>query len=108
MWYSWFNFVLGAWLIIASFIPVITTNKSFCMGNNIIVGILLVIFAYLSTRVKKSMCWINVVAGIWLFISAFISGIVGSQSGNFWNYLIVGIIVAVVGIWASLSNPATE
>ncbi len=100
---AWINFVLGVWLIIVSFISGITASHSASMWNHIIVGILLVIFAYLATKAKKSMCWINVIAGLWIFISAF-TGAATSQA----NYLIVGIIVAIVGLWAALSKPATE
>ncbi len=108
MWSSWLNFILGAWLIVASFIPGIVNNKAAVMWNNIIVGIVVAILAFIATKAKKSMCWVNVIAGIWLIIAAFIPGIVANHSGAFWNTLIVGIIVAVIGIWASLTKPQEE
>ncbi len=106
MWSTWLNFVLGAWLIIASFIPGIVGNKTASLWNDLIVGILVAIFAYFSTRAKKSMCWINFIAGLWMIVAAFIPGIVASKSGNFWNDLIVGIVIVVVAVWASLAKPS--
>ena len=38
--------------------------------------------------------WVNGLLGVWLFIAAFLN--LGAK-GNFWDDLIVGIIVAVVG-----------
>ncbi len=39
---------------------------------------------------------VNGLAGIWLIISAFIPF---GHTGNLWNYLIVGVIVAILGFW---------
>jgi len=43
---------------------------------------------------------VNGILGIWLIISAFIVKGLG-DTGNLWNYLIVGIIVAVLGFWGA-------
>ncbi|MCD6506699.1 SPW repeat protein [Candidatus Poribacteria bacterium] len=44
------------------------------------------------------MNWINVVLGLWMFISGFISGIVHNRTGALINDLAVGVLVAVFGI----------
>ncbi len=46
---------------------------------------------------------VNGLAGIWLIISAFIVKSLG-DTGNLWNYLIVGVIVAILGFWAASSK----
>ncbi len=105
MWMNWVNFVLGIWLVIAAFIPSITTSKTTSFWNDLIVGIVVAILAYLATTKKKAICWVNVIAGIWLIIAAFIPSIVGSKSGNLWNDLIVGLIVLVISLVAALQKP---
>ncbi len=47
------------------------------------------------------MKWINIVnglAGIWLVVSAFLK--FADAQINFWNYLIVGVIVATLSFWS--------
>ncbi len=77
MWQDWINTLLGIWLIIAGFIPSITTNRGASFWNYIIVGIIVLILA---VWVAKSRWpeWINAILGIWLIISAFIPSLVGS------------------------------
>ncbi|MCD6245378.1 SPW repeat protein [candidate division WOR-3 bacterium] len=104
MWQNWVNFALGIWLVIAAFIPGITASKSGSLWNDLIVGVLVAIFAFMAIGAKKAICWINAILGIWLVIAAFIPGIVGSKSGNLWNDLISGIIILIVGIYAALKK----
>ena len=107
MWANWVNFVLGIWLVIAGFIPSITTSKTASLWNDLIVGILVLIFAFVAISAKKALCWVNVVMGIWLIIAAFIPGIVGKKSGNLWNDLISGIIILAIALIAALQKPKT-
>lgn len=44
-----------------------------------------------------SIRWVNVAIGIWLFISAFIWPHTTAQQTNTW---ILGILIALVGLWA--------
>ena len=104
MWANWINFVLGIWMIIAAFISGITTSKSGSLWNDLIVGTIVVILAYLATTKRKAICWVNVIIGLWLFVSAFIPSIVGSKSGNLWNDLLVGIIIGTFALIAALQK----
>ncbi len=103
MWENWTNFIIGIWLACAAFIPSITGSKSGSLWNDLIVGILVLIFAFMVVK-QKAICWINVIMGIWVIIAAFIPGIVGSKSGNLWNDLISGIIILIVALWAALQK----
>ena len=52
--------------------------------------------------------WINVLVGIWLFISAFVFASV-NLTAPFWNNIILGVIVAILGIisaWGSSPQAA--
>jgi len=46
--------------------------------------------------------WINFILGIWLIISSFV--LVKDTQGGMVNNLIVGIVVAVLALWAALSK----
>ena len=50
----------------------------------------------------KWMDIVNGLAGVWLVISAFLR--FTDASVNFWNYLIVGSIVTVLGFWAAFGT----
>jgi len=104
MWANWVNLVLGIWLIVAGFV-LKTPPKTANFWNDLIVGIIVAILAYISTTTKRVICWINVVLGIWLIIAAFLPSIVGTKTGNLWNDLIVGIVVLIVAIIAALQKP---
>ncbi len=51
---------------------------------------------------KMWQAWVNGILGLWIFIAAFLNF---GQTGNFWNDLIVGIIVAVVGFLMVKEKP---
>jgi len=46
--------------------------------------------------------WVNGILGLWVFIAAFLSF---STKGIFWNDLIVGVIVAIVGFLMVKEKP---
>jgi len=46
--------------------------------------------------------WINFILGIWLIISSFV--LVKDTQGGMVNNLVVGIVVAVLALWAALSK----
>ncbi|HHD92355.1 MAG TPA: hypothetical protein ENL06_01870 [Candidatus Portnoybacteria bacterium] len=50
------------------------------------------------------MKWVSIInglAGMWLVVSAFLK--FADAQVNFWNYLIVGIIIAVLSFWSVFS-----
>ena len=49
---------------------------------------------------------VNLLAGIWLIIAPFLLGY-SDQAAPLWNDIIVGIIVALFGIWSAVSSPRT-
>ncbi|OQX87183.1 hypothetical protein B6D60_04505 [candidate division KSB1 bacterium 4484_87] len=75
MWQAWVNGILGIWLIIAAFL----IGKKAWQG------------------------WTAVIFGIWLVIAAFIPSL-QAHTGNLWNDLIVGIIIAIAGFGALGKN----
>jgi uncharacterized membrane protein len=74
--------------------------------NSWIVGALIVIFA--ATRLSNSraagVSWLNVILGIWTFISPWVYGYTGN-SGRFINSLCVGVIVFIAAIVSANAMP---
>jgi hypothetical protein len=97
MWQGWINLVLGAWLIISSFVPLLQTP-----ANLIIVGILAVVFGFWAYK-----DWRGDIAGIlglWIFLSGSRFNLVFS-----WNFIISGIVLSIFGFWyAVLPNHRTK
>ena len=46
---------------------------------------------------------VNVIVGIWLIIAAFLKL---SATANLWNYLIMGAIVLVLSLWVGMERKA--
>jgi len=66
--------------------------------NSWIVGALIVIFA--ATRLNRPLAgvsWLNVILGIWTFVSPWVYGYTGN-TGRFINSLCVGVIVFVAAM----------
>jgi len=106
---SWLVVLLGAWEFVASFILGYSA-KTGALWDAIILGIALVIlagWAALSNLegTAKPLSWINAVLGLWLIIAPFIIGY-ANLVGALWNDIIVGILVAVLSVWAAITKTA--
>lgn len=51
----------------------------------------------------KTLAILNGILGLWLIIAAFMNL---SGQANLWNYLIVGVLVAIFGFWGSAAKNA--
>ncbi|HET9182445.1 MAG TPA: SPW repeat protein [Candidatus Angelobacter sp.] len=92
------NVVLGIWLIIAGFT---LSASGTALGNDIVVGILIVIFASwrLSNRPSgRTGSWINFILGIWLLFAPWVLGYVSNSSR--WNDFAVGWVVLILAAWS--------
>ena len=96
------NFLFGVWLIVSPYL--LSYQSGSAKWQSVIAGIAVAIFAavrYFSpAQIWAS--WVNAVVGLWLIISPFITGY--DASAAYWNQIILGILVAVVGF----SNAATH
>jgi hypothetical protein len=110
-WASGLNVIAGLWLIISPWVLGFAGYDSRMTGNNVIFGIIVAVLA--AIRVYRAagtqwLSWINVLVGIWLFISAFVFAST-SLTAPFWNNIILGVIVAILGIisaWGSSPQAA--
>ncbi|HEU5363562.1 MAG TPA: SPW repeat protein [Gaiellaceae bacterium] len=93
------NVLAGIWLIISPFVLGYTGADA--TWNPIVFGAIVAVLALarLAGGVRAAgVSWINMAIGVWLFISAFW---LASSSQASWNVGILGVIVFVLGAWAS-------
>jgi hypothetical protein len=105
---SWLVVLLGIWEVLAPFI-LGYSSKAGALWDAIILGIALIIlagWAALSNQdsTVKALEWINVALGVWLIIAPFVLGYYYiAIVAAIWNDIIVGIVVAVLAMWAALT-----
>ena len=86
------NIVLGVWLVISAFL---WPHSSAQMNNAWICGVLAVIFAAVALRAPQ-IRFLNTILSVWLFISAFALPTV--SVGTSWNSALVAIAMFIVSV----------
>lgn len=76
--------------------------------NHILVGLLLMFTGVRAAltkdvRTARTMAWIAAVAGLWLILATFLLRGFTITAG-WWNDLIVGVIVVILGVWSALAS----
>jgi hypothetical protein len=105
-WQDWVNLVLGAWLFIspwvlgfASAATEAGTTTPRAAVNAWIFGVIVVVLSIAAVvRTQPWEEWLNLLAGIWLFISPWVLGYSGTTTA-LWNALIVGALVFILACW---------
>ncbi len=100
---SGLNILAGIWLIVSPWILDFNAGDSY--WNPIIIGVIVGVLALVRAAgaFRESwLSWINVVAGAWLFVSAWW---LAESSQAQWNDWIMGAVVFVLGV---ISATATE
>lgn len=98
------NVLAGLWILFSPFF--LNGYSGPAMGNNVIVGGLIVINAlprYFGAYDSASPSWLNAVLGIWLCFSPWAFGL-SNRPEPTWNNVLLGLIVAAVGIWSALAT----
>lgn len=93
---AWINGILGTWIFVAGFLNFSATGN---MWDNLIVGIIVAILGFLMIKPKPWQGWVAGIMGVWLIIAAFIPTL-QTGSGNMWNEVISGVIIAIAGYGA--------
>jgi hypothetical protein len=115
---SGLDLLAGLWLIISPFVlgywdlgQVTRTIPSQATNNDLIVGF--TIAAIAAIRLANAyrfgeyelptmwLSWLSALLGLWLIVSPFVLGYTGLTAA-FWNNIILGIIVTVLGVWNAL------
>ncbi len=102
--YTVINLLAGIWMIIAPFAVGAATGARW---NDVIFGILILACAIgrMANPSAQGLSWANFIFGIWLIISPFILGFVGS--GLRWNNIVTGIIVLIFAYLATRETGVT-
>jgi hypothetical protein len=105
-WTSGINLIAGIWLFIATW--ALNSQTSASRTNDWIFGVVIVVLAWirLSARSRGGVAsWLNVLAGIWLIIAPF--ALHYETAAQQWNSVVVGIVVAVLGIASGATGATT-
>ena len=99
-WQSWCNLVLGIILFIAPWYTA-TWNSGNSSWNSWIFGVLMVLVALWALAMPGSIvpAVINLIIGIWVFISPWALGYAGVSSIA-WSAWIIGALVIIFSAWA--------
>ena len=105
-WQDWANLVLGAWLFISPWVLGFAskasetgTTRPGAAVNAWIFGVIVVVLSIAAlVRTQPWEEWLNLLAGIWLFISPWVLGYSGNVAA-LWNALIVGALVFILACW---------
>ncbi len=108
---SWIVAIIGLWQLISPFVLGYSANTT-AMWNAIIVGIIFIVLGVWSALTSnpgtaRVLDWINFIVGLWLIVSSFVLGF-SSLTIAMWDAIIVGIVNAVLSIWAALSVHGVE
>jgi hypothetical protein len=100
------NVLAGFWLIASAFFFGLNGQPA-AVWNTFIVGIVVVVFASIRAakpRQTNGLSWINFLLGVWLFVSPWVFHY--TYMPSWWNSIVLGIVVGVLGLFSALSFPA--
>ena len=99
-WQNWLNLLVGVWLFISPWV-LGTTSDAATAWNAWIVGAAIVVVALvaLATPTSPTAPWLNVILGVWLFISPWVLRYTGVANGA-WNAWVLGVVTVVLALWA--------
>jgi hypothetical protein len=93
--FSWINFLLGLWLIVAGFVFSATARP--VMTEEIVLGIIIACLAFASTmRSAPILSWLLAIAGLWTLVAPMVMKY--GQRASRGNDIIVGIIVLALAV----------
>lgn len=99
-WQDWLILLGGVWLFVAPW-ALGTSGDAASSQNAWVLGILLAGTAWwaLGRPSDKTPEWLQVLYGVWLFVSPWVLGFSGLAAAS-WNALLVGVGVFAVALWA--------
>lgn len=106
-WQDWVNLILGIWLFISPWCLHATMTPAW---NLWVLGVIVVVMALwaLASPAMAFPEWVNVIAGIWLFIAPWVLGFYTVSYASAWDQWIVGVIVFILSIWVATTMGGTS
>jgi SPW repeat len=101
-WQSWLNVIVGVWLFISPWV-LGTTSDAATAWNAWIIGAAIFVVALIALGATASAAtvapWVNVVLGVWLFISPWVLRYTDVSDGAV-NAWVFGVVTVLVAVWA--------
>lgn len=94
----WVNLMIGVWLVVAAFVLApVTAVRSW---NDVIFGIVLIISSWsvLSAVRPTATVWFEALVGIWLIVAPFVLGY--TFAAGIWNDVICGVVAVAISLMA--------
>jgi hypothetical protein len=107
-WQSWLNLIVGIWLFISPWV-LGTTRDDTTAWNAWIIGAAIFVVALIALGTPTSVIapWVNIVLGVWLFISPWVLRYTDVSDGSV-NAWVFGVITVLVALWALSGRRATS
>jgi len=91
---GWIITILGIWVLISAFLQ-FQSNAYFWI--DLLDGAVIAIVGFATIPNNATIGWISGIIGLWLMVASFIGGLhIGS--GLYWNNLLSGIVIAIMGL----------
>ncbi|MCC6483248.1 MAG: SPW repeat protein [Armatimonadetes bacterium] len=109
-WQDWVNLFIGIWLFVATWVLSASVAKgsaqSAAAWNSGVLGIIVFVLALWSLAAPRAMVaeWINVIAGIWLFIAPWALAFHAIATAAAWNQWVFGIITFILALSVALTT----
>ncbi len=103
-WQSWVNLILGIILFLSPWYS-LTWSHANSSWNAWVCGVFIAVIA-LGARFSdfpKTISWLNIVFGAWVFFSPWVLGFASVASVVAWSMWIIGAIVFILAIWAEVA-----
>ncbi|HEX5323667.1 MAG TPA: SPW repeat protein [Capsulimonadaceae bacterium] len=96
-WQDWVNLILGIWLFIAPWVWHGAVSPSW---DAWVLGVIVVVMSLWALSMPNMAFpeWINVIAGIWLFIAPWVLGFYSASHAPAWNQWVIGVIVFILSV----------
>jgi hypothetical protein len=86
--------ILGAWIMVS---PIFISITGAALTSLLITGAVMILFGLVQLAWENSLpSWVNALAAVWLFISAFTFTV---STAVVWNQVIAAIVVFALAIW---------
>ena len=104
-WASWANLILGVILFISPWYSVTWFNST-SSWNAWILGVCIVLIAIwaLSSAAPAFVSWINVILGIWVFISPWVLRFASASNLEAWTAWVIGALVFLLAAYIMAQN----
>lgn len=95
--------ILGAWLMLS---PIFISITGAALTSLLITSGVMIVFGLVQLAWENSLpSWVNALAAVWLFISAFIFSV---STAVMWNQIIFGILAFMLAVWDGAEMGAVQ